>query len=160
AVSIDPDYSNREGYDSEFLGTRVALPVLTPAQRANVALNVRAAPGQDATVLAYHHFSVVMNKARRIAYYTAVNIDGNISRRIPRARDRWFFDPRIDRRDQTGGGLYAGNDFDQGHLVRRLDPAWGADANTARVANDDTFHYTNCSPQHKNFNRNQSLWAG
>lgn len=162
AVSIDPDYSTRAGYDPAFLpnATPVALPVLTSAQRANTALNQRAAPGQDATLLSYHHFSVVMNKARRLAWYTVVNIDGNIHRNLEREQDRWILDPRLRKEEQIGGALYAGNDFDQGHLVRRLDPAWGSDEATARVANDDTFHYTNCSPQHKNFNRNASLWAG
>jgi endonuclease G len=160
AVSIDPDYSNRTGYDPSFLGTPVLLPVLTAAQRANAALNQLAAQGQDATLLNYHHYSVVMNKQRRLAFYTVVNIDGNIHRNLERDEDRWILDPRIRKDEQIGGSLYAGNDFDQGHLVRRLDPAWGSDEQTARVANDDTFHYTNCSPQHKNFNRNASLWAG
>jgi endonuclease G, mitochondrial len=160
AVSIDPDYSTRTGYDPSFLGTHVALPVLTATQRASAALNQRAAQGQDATLLHYHHYSVVMNKQRRLAFYTVVNIDGNIHRNLEREEDRWILDPRIRKEEQIGGSLYVGNDFDQGHLVRRLDPAWGQDEQTARVANDDTFHYTNCSPQHKNFNRNASLWAG
>jgi endonuclease G len=160
AVSIDPDYSTRKGYEPSFLGTKVALPVLTAAQRASAALNQRAVQGQDDTLLHYHHYSVVMNKQRRLAYYTVVNIDGSIHRNLEREEDRWILDPRIRKDEQIGGALYVGNDFDQGHLVRRLDPAWGSDERTARVANDDTFHYTNCSPQHKNFNRNASLWAG
>jgi endonuclease G len=28
------------------------------------------------------------------------------------------------------------------------------------VGNDDTFHFTNCSPQHEDFNQGQTLWAG
>ena len=50
--------------------------------------------------------------------------------------------------------------FDRGHLVRRLDPAWGRSEAIAKVANDDTFHFTNCSPQHKRFNEGKNLWAG
>ena len=30
----------------------------------------------------------------------------------------------------------------------------------AWIANDDTFHWTNCSPQHKDFNVGKALWAG
>jgi endonuclease G len=30
----------------------------------------------------------------------------------------------------------------------------------AKRANDDTFHFTNCTPQHKNFNQNRTTWAG
>ena len=30
----------------------------------------------------------------------------------------------------------------------------------SRKGNDDTFHYTNCAPQHSNFNQNTSTWLG
>ena len=163
AVSIDPNYSNRKGYDQNFLGTgprAVALPRLSDALKAKAAVNKRAAPGADRNVLPYHHYSVVMNRERRMAFYTAVNIDGRLSRRVRREQDRWFRDPRIEASEQNGEDLYAGNDLDRGHLVRRLDPAWGASEPLAKVANDDTFHFTNCSPQHKDFNQNQQTWAG
>jgi endonuclease G len=94
-----------------------------------------------------------MNKARKLAFYTAVNIDGARLRQIPRSGDRWYFDPRIDRELQSGPELYANNDLDRGHLVRRLDPVWGSEA--AR-ANEHTFHFTNASPQHRNLN--QKTW--
>lgn len=163
AVSIDPNYSNRKGYDESFLGTgprAVQLPRLSEALKAKAAVNKKAAPGADRNVLAYHHYSVVMSRERRMAFYTAVNIDGRLSRRIKREKDKWFRDPRIDASEQNGEDLYAGNDLDRGHLVRRLDPAWGASEQVAKVANDDTFHFTNCTPQHKDFNQNQQTWAG
>lgn len=159
ATAIDPDYVGRAGYDPEFLGTPVPLPVLTEEQRAATALNRRVADGQDPTVLPYHHFSLVMHRLRRLALYTVVNIDGQLAQLPKRDRDRWYFDPRLEQAEQIGEDLYADNDFDRGHLVRRLDPAWGSDK-TARSANDDTFHFTNCSPQHKLFNQGASLWAG
>ncbi|WP_258805799.1 hypothetical protein [Pseudarthrobacter sp. NS4] len=55
AVAIDPDYSGRRGYDPDFLGTPVPLPVLTAEQRTDAAQNRRPANGQDPTVLNYHH---------------------------------------------------------------------------------------------------------
>ncbi|HKG15923.1 MAG TPA: DNA/RNA non-specific endonuclease, partial [Pyrinomonadaceae bacterium] len=160
-VSIDQNYSNRVGYVETFLGTgarAVARPRLSDAMKAKAAVNNKAKPGADKHVLPYHHYSVVMNKERRMAFYTAVNIDGRLSHRIKREQDRWFTDPRIDESEQNGEDLYAGNDLDRGHLVRRLDPAWGGDEHVAKVANDDTFHFTNCSPQHKDLN--QQTWAG
>ncbi|NKX53692.1 DNA/RNA non-specific endonuclease [Arthrobacter mobilis] len=160
AISIDPDYSKRQGYDEQFLAAPVPLPVLSAAQRANAAQNRQAGPGQDPAVLPYHHFSLVVERSRRLAWYTAVNIDGALSRTLRRDRDVWFFDPRLGRDEQVGNELYSRNDFDRGHLVRRLDPAWGPDEQTAKVANDDTFHFTNSSPQHKFFNQDESLWAG
>lgn len=160
AASIDPDYRNRTGYDEQFLAVPVPLPVLTDGQRAAAAQNRQAAAGQDPAVLPYHHFSLVVDRNRRLALHTAVNIDGSLSRSPDRGRDVWFYDPRLGREEQTGNELYTDNDFDRGHLVRRLDPAWGTDEQTARAANDDTFHFTNSSPQHRLFNQGESLWAG
>jgi endonuclease G len=41
-----------------------------------------------------------------------------------------------------------------------MDPAWGRTRGVAKLANDDTFHWTNCSPQHFRFNEGKNLWAG
>ena len=48
--------------------------------------------------------------------------------------------------EQTGEEAYRDNPLDRGHLVRRLDPAWGASRDEAKRSNDDTFHFTNCTP--------------
>jgi endonuclease G len=103
---------------------------------------------------------VVLNRYRRLAFFTAVNIDGASGVRLRRAADRWFFDPRVPRDQQAGEQVYQENPLDRGHLVRRLDPAWGPSAAAAKLANDDTFHFTNCTPQHHDFNAGQTLWAG
>lgn len=145
AVAIDPDYSNRSGYDADFLGFPLPLPEV--GRWAEVA----------SPELTYHHFSVVMNRARRLALYTAVNIDGRTASRPRRESDRWFIDPRLPRDEQTGEAVYRDNPLDRGHLVRRLDPAWGA---VAEAANDDTFHFTNAIPQHHSFNAGSTLWLG
>ncbi|MEP0913096.1 DNA/RNA non-specific endonuclease [Leptolyngbya sp. GB1-A1] len=150
-------YQEYKGYDPDFLGTTVPLPVLTDEQRRNAAKNSDAAEGDDPTVLPYTHFSIVMNRRRQLAYYTVVNIDGNQSTDLERGRDRWYFDSRIAESEQIGEALYSRNKLDRGHLVRRLDPVWGSQA---RRANDDSFHFTNCSPQHAKFNQGQDLWQG
>jgi endonuclease G, mitochondrial len=162
AITIDPDYSTREGYDPEFLGSEshsVPLPILSPEAAAIAAENT-AASAEPRYVLPYHHFSVVMNKERRLAFFTAVNIDGTTSIRIRRESDRWFMDPRIPEEEQAGEEVYSDNPLDRGHLVRRLDPAWGPSESVAKLSNDDTFHFTNCTPQHADFNQNQTTWAG
>ncbi|MFC7110487.1 DNA/RNA non-specific endonuclease [Nonomuraea rubra] len=135
------------------------LPALHPELVPLAAIN-RHAAGGPAYVLDYHHFSVVMNRQRRLAFFTAVNIDGGTSLRIRRDPDRWIHDPRLPHTEQTGEEVYRDNPLDRGHLVRRLDPAWGASHAVAKSGNDDTFHFTNCSPQHKDFNQNQTTWAG
>ena len=163
AISIDPDYDSREGYDPDFLGNgslRVPRPKLSTAQITEASRLTAPSPGADRYELKYHHHSVVMNRKRRLAFYTAVNIDGKLARDIKRETDKWFYDSRIPKQEQIGEELYSANPFDRGHLVRRLDPAWGNSVRLAKVANDDTFHFTNCSPQHENFNQGKSLWQG
>ncbi|HYE70927.1 MAG TPA: DNA/RNA non-specific endonuclease [Aquabacterium sp.] len=154
-VSIDPNYAGRAGYSATFLsgGHTVALPTIPAAMRGAIA---PLKDGDATGVLKYHHFSVVMHAERRLAIYTAVNIDGKKGKRPARESDKWFFDPRMDRKYQVGEDLYKANPLDRGHLVRRLDPAWGT-TKVAKIANDDTFHFTNCSPQHANLN--QKIWV-
>jgi endonuclease G, mitochondrial len=146
AISIDPDYSTRLGYDPDFLPVPLPLPGRGPDLAAVASDELR-----------YHHFTVVMHRPRRLALFTAVNIDGKQSEQIRRESDKWIRDPRVPAAEQTGEDVYRDNPLDRGHLVRRLDPAWGP---MAKAANDDTFHFTNCTPQHHEFNAGQTLWLG
>jgi endonuclease G len=143
--SVEPDYTTRRGYDADFLGISLPLPTLTAEG------DVASPP------LPYHHFTVVMHRRRRLALFTAVNIDGASADQPKRDRDVWIMDPRLPVTEQTGEEVYRDNDLDRGHLVRRLDPAWGPDS---FAAVDDTFHFTNCTPQHHEFNAGQTQWVG
>lgn len=154
AVAPLEEYSDRQGYRSGFLGSgrfRLELPRL-------------ASGGGDAPdpVLPYHNFTVVMNPERRLARYAAGNVHGRLLHDIRRAdgRTTWIFDDRIPRSEQIGNDLYKNNPIDRGHLVRRLDAAWGETRVEAMSGNDDTFHYTNSAPQHELFNEGDDLWAG
>jgi endonuclease G, mitochondrial len=125
----DADYSNRPGYDQGFLGgARIPLPSLkTRAMRADRARNKEATPGRDEFELTYQHFSVVMNGRRKLAFFTATNIDGesakNFNRQTgeitdarapipndetggPEASERWFPERRIEDDEQTPSGFY------------------------------------------------------
>jgi endonuclease G len=162
-IEINTDYSDREGYNPAFLGggnRRVPLPQLTPAMVRDAAVNLEPADGAPKYELPYHHYSVVLNAKRRLAFFTAVNIDGTQEQSLgKREQDKWIFDHRVESRLQIGNEWYA-KPFDRGHLVRRLDPAWGRTKAIAKTANDDTFHFTNCSPQHSRFNQGKNLWQG
>lgn len=131
------------GYDEGFLGIGVPLP--TAGDEAG-----------DAVRLDYVHFSVVLDRQRRLARVTAVNIDGAALVDVPRGDD-WRLDHRIPADWQAGPDVYARNDLDRGHLVRRRDPVWG---DRAAQANSDTFHYTNAAPQASGFNQSADLWVG
>jgi len=143
-------YEAASGYDTLFLGDNyeVPLPTLTPGLERDVATLI-----DGSNILQYTHFSVVMSKPRRLAFFTAVNIDGGQKKDLKRTADKWYFDPRLERKYQCGPELYENNELDRGHLVRRLDPAWGE---MAGEASENTFHFTNCAPQHKNLN--QKTW--
>jgi endonuclease G, mitochondrial len=130
------------GYDANFLETPVPLP----------------SPAGESHVLDYTHFAVVLDPSRRLAVVTAVNVDGAALLDVPR-EDDWRLDPRVPAEHQAGAELYARNDLDRGHLVRRRDPVWGGEK-VARRANADTFHYTNAAPQAAGFNQSKELWLG
>lgn len=144
-------YGSAEGYDPTFLGAehQLGLPTLAPPLQPKVA---KLKNGYE--VLTYNHFSIVMNAERRLAFFTAVNVDGLQLQEIKRDRDKWYFDPRLDKQFQAGPELYSKNELDYGHLVRRLDPCWGS---VAAAAGEDTFHFTNCSPQYSRLNRHEWL---
>jgi endonuclease G len=152
-----PDLSvGREGYRSTFLGEgelEVGLPEIDPSLQAQIA----PVTGADNGELKYTHFSIRMRADRRLPFYTACNIAGGLLFNFPRGTDRWFMDSRLSKQDhQIGQALYASNPLDRGHLVRRLDPAWGETRSEAKQAEEDTFFFTNCTPQHAKLN--QKTW--
>lgn len=147
-------FEGREGYKDGFLKD---FPVPLPSPTGILRRDVLTIEGVAGNRLDYQHFSVVMSRSRKIAMFVAVNIDGKRSISIPRSGDAWALDGRIDIEDQIGEELYIDNDLDRGHLVRREDPNWGSDEE-AEIANGDTFHFTNCSPQMAAFN--QRTWLG
>ncbi|MFC0199217.1 DNA/RNA non-specific endonuclease [Paracoccus rhizosphaerae] len=143
-------FDDRNGYDAGFLGTGdllVPLPGLGGWRAAPVT-------GADDGVLRYRNFSVIQSADRRLPLVTAVNIDGAQSRMLKR-RGEWRLDGRLHPDHQIGNELYRRNPLDRGHMVRRRDPGWGEHA---QQAEEDTFHYTNCAPQHEDLN--QKDWLG
>lgn len=149
-----PDVSGRKGYNPAFLGEEMSVPLPVVPDAAMVAPVDGEAHGE----LRYTHFSIVMHKDRKLPFFTACNIDGQSLYNFPRGQDRWYLDERLvdHTNHQIGEDLYARNPLDRGHLVRRLDPAWGETREEAKEAEMDTFFFTNCSPQHSQLN--QRTW--
>lgn len=131
-----------DGYDPAFLTTPLPLP----------------APPQVVRTLAYPRFSVLLDPERRLAAVTGVNIDGSTLQDITR-QGSWHLDSRIPDDEQAGPDVYAHNDLDRGHLVRRRDPGWG-EQDAARAAMAATFAYPNAAPQVAVFNQSKDLWLG
>jgi endonuclease G, mitochondrial len=102
---------------------------------------------------------VASSPRRRVPIFTAVNIDGEHTHRIKRSGDQWFADLRLRKELQLTSEDYGHPEIDRGHMVRREDPNWGSSA-AAKLANDDTFHYTNAAPQHARLNQGKTQWLG
>lgn len=150
----NPSGNGDLGYAPGFL----AFTVPTPEAGETIGGDVFAWEG--GTVLPYTHFSLAMSVSRRFAYWVAWNIDGAALRKNSRVGLAFVLDPRIPPGAQTGNDLYAGNRLDRGHLARRADLVWGEPAE-AQQANEDSFHYTNITPQMDDFNQSsqQGLWG-
>ncbi|MFB9646006.1 DNA/RNA non-specific endonuclease [Microbacterium terregens] len=131
-------------YEPGFLGVEVGMP--------------RPLDDRELRELPYPHFTVVLDARRRLAAATGVNIDGASLWDLERTGD-WKIDPRVPASEQAGRALYADNDLDRGHLVRRRDPGWGTEAE-ARAAAAATFAYPNAAPQASVFNQSKDLWLG
>lgn len=164
APVIDPRYSNRKGYDEDFLQEKIRLPTVTKKTLA-------AKMDNGKFVIPYEHFSIVMHKDRRLAMFTACNVDAREAARRPdpsetytRAAlgglakgdvEMWVAEPRIDAKHQLPDEFFKNDrkSFDKGHLVRREDVVWGRSYAQIRRANGDSYHVTNCSPQVAAFNQ-------
>lgn len=143
-------YVNRNGYDENFLGEHLDMPSLDPSIKSKAAPRVDDPSRNE---LEYTNFSIVMNKERKMPFFTAVNIDGATVKEVERS-GKWLFDPRIEREHQLGNEAYKNNDLDRGHMVRRKDAVWG---DNAEQGSTDTFVYTNAALQHKDLNQHEWL---
>jgi endonuclease G len=163
---VDRDYSTRRGYDPNFLKVPAPLPEVK-----DQAIVSKMADGNFK--IPYEHFTIVLNKKRRLPLFTAANVDYSQPKRRPEPGDysrdgltglgpndqeKWFTDPRIPQQDQLPDVFYTkdGGSFDKGHVVRRDDMCWGTSRAQIVRANGDTFHVTNCTPQIAGFNRSTS----
>jgi len=169
-LRIDADYTNRNGYASDFIVGHVVNLPMPDAELAKQVGALRAGEANaDGGVLKYEHFSLIMNRNKRVAMFTATNIDGatylEVDRKSGKAKaaegETWFNDPRVSESFFLGQDFYSAwsDYFDRGHLTRRSDPTWGTPEQAER-ANADTFHFTNCSPQHFLFNQSTNFWQG
>lgn len=164
---IDPKYSNRTGYDKNFLSEAIAMPRVTkPSLAATMS-------GGKKTAIPYEHFSIVMHKKRRLAMFTACNVNATEKARRPDPSqsysrkalggladgdiEKWVPEPRIDAAHQLPDAFFKNDrkSFDKGHIVRRDDVVWGKTYEQVRRANGDSYHVTNCSPQVAAFNQSK-----
>ena len=149
------DYLDREGYKADFLGEGIEVPLPQVVRDCGQVVSFEL-DGANETELKYQHFSVAMNRERRLCFYSGVNIDG--AQLKSKKRRGWRIDPRIPRELQIRFECY-GNfpKFSRGHMTRRKDPMWGSDA-MVNLGNSDSMHVTNAVPQMQPFNG--GIWLG
>jgi endonuclease G len=172
APVVDSDFSNRSGYDDEFLGITLPPPSVSDE-------DLLATMGGGGVLIPYEHFSLVMHKERRLAAFVAGNIDKSPEKKEPElgkdysrnglngftsdAAETWLLDPRIPTMHQLPDRFFTKDNkaFDKGHIFRREAATWGDDYAQIQRANGDTFHVTNCSPQVLGFNRSNrhGIWG-
>ena len=149
------DYAGRQGYDAAFLGDGLSVPLPKVTRRVEDVLEFDGADGKTSE-LKYQHFSVVMNRRRRMCVYSAVNLDGGRSLKVKRVG--WRRDPRIPADLQISNECYGpAPRFSRGHMTRREDPVWGT-KKEASIGNADSMHVTNAVPQMQSFNA--GIWLG
>src|SRR5215207_1563220 len=111
-------------------------------------------------VINYTHFSLALNKSRRLAIWAAWNVDGGSIKKLSRKGIPFVVDRDIPIEFQVGGEIYEGNRLDRGHIARRADLVWG-ELGEAKQANMDSFYFTNITPQMDDFNQSVKggLWG-
>jgi endonuclease G len=163
---IHDGLEHRTGYQSNYLdGLNIPLP-----QRTALGKQVTAKLDDGSDELKYHKFSVVMHKGRRLALLTGANVDWRSQSRlidgkkpsrqqltgIPEGTlEEWVTDWRISEDHQLPDIFFTKDrqSFDKGHVVRRDDVAWGSTFEDMQMANGDTYHTPNCTPQTSAFNQ-------
>jgi endonuclease G len=157
AIRFDPRYSQRTGYAQDFLSGFVVPPPKTKIAKLGEVLRDA---NEEERVLHYRHFSLAMHQERRLQMWSAMNASYAAKHRKwftdrnSFGNDKWIPDPRLPADAQLmDPQIYQPSlSLQRGHIVRRDDNAWGYDKADQEYANSDTFHWTNCTPQHGGFN--------
>lgn len=152
---------------ADFLnGHPVPLPTVTDERKAEM---IKTENG-SIQILKYYHFSIAINKIRRFQMWSALNVDYSPAKRDKRSRKdfgnddkSWRYDSRIGREYQISDMQFykPATKVDRGHMIMREDNCWGDTPLEIEYANADTFHWTNCTPQHQAFNQSNlnGLWG-
>ena len=145
-------------YDVNFIpGLPVKLPAIKKRSEIAPLLNGKG------HLINYSHHSVVMNKKRKFAFFSASNINGGEWQFVER-KGSFRKETKVSANYQLGNELYDSisgkggrpNDFQQGHLTSFQEVTWGKTAAERKKAAADTFYFTNCVPQHGRLN--VGLW--
>lgn len=147
------DFSTCDGFQDNFMGVRIPMPLPGPALRRKLAFRVDS---PSSYTLKYFHYSAIQHAVRRVPVVSAINVHGKYRYAElgkDSRKDKWFRDNRLDYDAQLDDGWYEKSGFDRGHLTRREDAEWGSSMAKAKLAADLTCSYANAIPQVPALNR-------
>lgn len=151
--------SNFNGYNPEFLGADFKVDL--PEFYSEVAKDVAQRNDGEGHVLTYLHYSVVMNRRRRTAFFAACNINGaqlwkvvNPGTSVGARPTAWGIDPRMDESFQPDDAIFSPA-LQRGHLFKREDAAWGEADEERKLGDLHSFMITNATPMIADFNNRE-----
>lgn len=92
------------------------------------------------------NYALEWDNTKRHANWVAFTFDTTTSADVVKRTDLWAKDPKLPAEMQTGDSDHTNDGFDRGHLCASEDRVY------LKEANDQTFYYSNISPQLKDFN--------
>lgn len=162
------DLSESSGYQPDFLSLDDELVPLPELTENGKQLAAPLFESDDKFELKYSNYSLAMHKQRRLALFTAANVDWRddlrlVNGRIPNRDElnvgiKWIEDPRIAETHQLPDKFFSKDNgaFDKGHIVERHSVCWGQNLADMQLANRNTFFTSNCTPQTSQFNQSRS----
>lgn len=92
------------------------------------------------------NYALEWDNTKRHANWVAFTFDTTTSADVVKRTDLWAKDPKLPAEMQTGDSDHTNDGFDRGHLCASEDRVY------LKEANEQTFYYSNMSPQLKDFN--------
>ena len=97
------------------------------------------------------NYSLEWNNDMKHAEWVAFYFDTQTAQDVTSRTNAWDVDPLLSSDMQTDNSYHTSDGYDRGHLCASEDRVWSVDAN------EQTFYYSNMSPQIATFNQN--FWA-
>lgn len=92
------------------------------------------------------NYALEWDNTKRHANWVAFTFDTTTSADVVKRTDLWAKDPKLPAEMQTGDSDHTNDGFDRGHLCASEDRVY------LKEANEQTFYYSNMSPQLNDFN--------
>lgn len=136
-----------EHYDSTNFATGIVeLPALRNSENDVFITHSTTLNGQKVTT-----FSMEYDKSKKHSRWVAFRFDNQTKLQQATRQDNFISDPSLATEYQREQADFGRRGYDRGHLCASADRLY------SQEANDQTFYYTNMSPQRNNFNA--GVWA-